>query len=150
MEVDVDPVVEVIETTESVSDAMSGLNEKIEKLVVKLKYMHDENDNLWLNFAKEKATLTKAFEAKIHRKDEEHRAKLEQEVGKEKASLTDSYEATILRKDVEIRTKAEEYMGLSKALQDKLDDAHKHLAEKEEELSRMKNAAESIQAGCGC
>ena len=87
MEVDVDPHVGEVKETESVANAMSGLNEKIEKLVVELKYMHDENDNLRLNFTKEKTTLTKAFEAKIHKKDEEHRAKLEQEIEKEKASL---------------------------------------------------------------
>ena len=48
MEVDVDPHVGVVNETESVAGAMSGLNEKIEKLVVELKYMHDENDNLRL------------------------------------------------------------------------------------------------------
>ena len=145
-----DPHVGEVKETESVANAMSGLNEKIEKLVVELKYMHDENDNLRLNFAKDKAILTKAFEAKINKKEEENRAKVEQAVEKESTSLTEKYEALIREKDEEFRKKAVEFENLSKDLQDKLDHAQKSVAEKEEELSRMKDATDSTQDGCGC
>ena len=38
-------------------EKMSRLNEKIEKLLVELKFMHDENDNMRLSFAKHDAEM---------------------------------------------------------------------------------------------
>ena len=104
----------------SVTDAMSGLNEKIEKLAVELKFMHDENDNLRLSIMREKAALTKAYEATILKKDKEHCAKLDEEIAKE-ASLKKTYEAKIREKDEEIHTKGLENAALKKELEGKLD-----------------------------
>ena len=104
----------------SVTDAMSGLNEKIEKLAVELKFMHDENDNLRLSLVRDKAALTKAYEATILKKEKEHCAKLNEEIAKE-ASLKKTYEAKIREKDEEIHQKGLENAALKKELEGKLD-----------------------------
>ena len=130
--------------TGTVRDAMSGLNEKIEKLAVELKFMHDENDNLRLSLTKDKAILTKAYEATILKRDKEYRAKLEEEIAKEKASMEKTYEARIHEKDQEIQAKELVNVAQKNELQGKLDIAQKIILEKEDQLSQ------SIPGGCGC
>ena len=104
--------------------------------------MHD--DNLRLSLTKDKAILTKAYEATILKRDKEYRAKLEEEIAKEKASMEKTYEARIHEKDQEIQAKELVNVAQKNELQGKLDIAQKIILEKEDQLSQ------SIPGGCGC
>ena len=134
-----------VKDSKSGMQKMSRLNEKIEKLVIDLKFMHDENDNLKLELAKEKIALKEKHDAEIRLKEEMIQSEVEKT------------EAVILKKDEELRARDVQCALLIKKheeeiskLQEELNKAHETISQKDDELSLEKKNKDISDGSCGC